>query len=266
MLVLVLGVLLVQMIGGIANDYLDLAKRYQTRVSQARVIALAENIEQYYNEFSELPVDLETLVLTPGFEHGRGLFAPGQGYAHSPVLNDGVWQFTRAVLFHAKRADGTTLQSYLANNECGAGSFDSALSWCGQKNSQWFRRESRERYNDQIATQRLRMTRTLQKMSDHYNVYERFPDRDSLNVALPANSISKLATLVGYAGAGNACSGSFNYMNVPIDCGDMFDLWGKPIGYQFVGPKRVILTSETPIVSSAGTPLVVASEYDYSLL
>jgi hypothetical protein len=262
-LVVVIAVLLSVFTDGVATQYRDLAQLYQSHLRQINLVGIAESLDQFYHENAAIPESLSALYSSDGFQHVRSLIDSWQGYAVSPTLNDGVWQFRRLVLFSNNPTKGTTPTAYLATNTCGTGGYDTALSWCGTKDSQWFRFETRERYNDQIATQRARMARLLQKMSEYYNKNGSFPDKDHSSVALAPNSITSLAKLVGYSGS---CSGTFTYMTVPIDCGDMFDLWGNPVGYQFVSNKHVLLVSETPIYNSSGNRVVVASEYDFSLL
>jgi len=265
-LVVVIAALLAVFADGVATQYRDLAQLYQARSRQINVVGVAENIVQFYYENAAMPASLSALYSSAGFQHVRSLIDSWQGYAVSPTLNDGVWQFRRLVLFSNNPTKGTTPSAYLATNSCGTGGYDTALSWCGDKNSRWFRLETRERYYEQIATQRARMARLLQKMSDYYNKNGGFPDKDHLNMALAPNSITSVAELVGYSGGATNCSGTYTYMTVPVDCGDMFDLWGNPVGYQFVSNKHVLLVSETPIYNSSGDRVVVAAEYDFSLL
>ena len=265
-LVLAIAILLAMLMDGVAGQNRDLIQLYQSRLRQMQLVALAENLDQFYLETATLPANIAALSASDGFQHVRGLVNTWQGYAVSPTLNDGVWQFSRAVLFSNDPTKGTTAAAYLAANACGTGGFDTALSWCGSKDSQWFRLETRERYNEQITTQRVRMVRLLQKLSNYYNANGKFPDKDNLNIPLAPNSMTRVATLAGYGGTARNCSGTFTYMTVPIDCGDMFDLWGNPVGYQFISSKRVLLVSETPIYNNSGNRVVVAVEYDFSLL
>jgi hypothetical protein len=265
-LVVVIATLLFLFMDGVAGQYRDLTQLYQSRSRQIQIVSLAESIAQFYHENATFPASLAALYSSAGFQHVRSLIDSWQGYAVSPTINDGVWRFNRLVLYSNDPTKGTTAAAYLAANACGTGGYDTALSWCGTKDSNWFRLETRERYNDQIATQRARMARLLQKMSDHYNVNGGFPDKDRFNVALAPNSMTRVADLVGYSGSATNCSGTFTYMTIPVDCGDMFDLWGNPIGYQFVSNKHVLLVSETPIYNSSGNRLVIAAEYDFSLL
>ena len=231
-----------------------------------QAVKMAENVEQYFLETSSFPPDIATLATTTGFQHVKGYLNTWQGYATSPTINDGVWQFQRAVLYSSDPTTGQTQADYLNANACGSDAFDVATSWCGAKKSQWFRRETRDRFNEQITTQRVRMWKLLQKVADYYNESGAFPNKDNVGVALAANSMTSIQTLVGYSGTAASCTGTFSYMGVPVDCGDMFDLWGNPIGYQYVSSTRVVLVSEPPIFNTSGNRVVVAVEYDLSLM
>lgn len=264
-LVLAIGALLALFIEGNSVQYRDLTQMYLSRTRQMQVIALAESIEQYYQEARSLPTNLSTLAATNGFQQTRSSMNNWQSYGVSQIIDDGVWRFSRAVIFSNDPTGGITPIDYLSKNACGVGSFSTAISWCGLKDSRWFRRETKESYPEEIANQRIRMGRMMQKFSDHYNSKKSFPNKDGVGSDLAINSINKLSTLVGYAGNAQECSGTFSYMNVPVDCGDIFDMWGGHIGYQFVGNKRIILTAETPIFNSNSNRVVVAVEYDYSL-
>lgn len=260
LVVLGIGIWVGLLVNRLANQDLDVARLYQSQTRQARVVALAESLEQYVNETGVFPASTAVLTATTGFEHARSEVDNWQGYGVSPAINDGVWIFNRMVLFSNDPTSGVTTAAYLAANSCGTGGYTTAASWCGTKTSNWFRRETRERYNNLILTQRSRMNRLLQKFADYYNLNKKFPDKDQLNVALGADSITSLATLAGYAGAANACSSQFSYMGVPIDCGEMFDLWGGPIGYEFVSKQHIMLVSESPIFNNTGNRVVVTAD------
>jgi len=244
--------------GSVAKQNQDVAQLYQSRTRSMQVVALAENIEQYFNETMAFPANVAALTGTSGFEHARGAVDVWQGYAVSPTITDSVWQFSRAVLFSNDPSSGTSIATYLASNACGAGGYDTAVSWCGSNTGKWFRRETRERYAEQISAQRVRLKRLLEKFSDYYNTNGNFPDKDSGNNPLAANSMNTIKVLAGYGGTAKTCSGTYTYMGVPIDCGDMYDLWGGPVGYQFVSSKQVVFVSETPIYNNSGTKLIVA--------
>lgn len=249
-------------------QYDRLAEMYRTRVQQQEVVNIAESLEQYYQENASFPASLNALASTNGYEYIRSSMNASQGYAVSPSINDSVWRFNRAVFFYADRRFVGTDSDYLADNKCGTGDFDTAESWCGNKQSMWFRKESRERFNEQIVTQRARLNRLSGKFSTYYSgngsyVYgftQTYPKTDASNAPLAANSVYALATLAGYGGTATNCTGNFQYKGIPIDCEDMFDIWGGRIGYQFINDDHIILISESPIFNASGNRVVIASD------
>lgn len=267
-LVIVLGVWLSILMDGIASQNRDLVTLYQSRIKSDKTVKMAENIEQYVNETSSYPPDIATLNAAPGFEHTSSLIDSWQAYAVSPIITDTIWQFQRAVFISNDPSKGVNTATYLATNTCGTGTYATATSWCGQKTGNWYRSETRERFNKQISTQRVRMTRMLQKLTDYYNQYQAFPDKNASAVALGLNSTTTLSSLVAFAGSANTCTTSitYNYMTVPVDCADMYDIWGGAIGYQFVTTKHIILVAESPLFNSTGTRVIIAADFDNSLL
>lgn len=162
-----------------------------------------------------------------------------------------------------KPTDGLSTSDFLDINSCGTGNAMTASSWCGQPSSTWYREESRLEINSQISQQRARMNMLLQKLASHFNAAQILPNRNFAGATLANNSINRISALVNYTGLANNCTGTFVYMSsVPIACEDMFDIWGGPVGYQFVSNKRVILVSESPLTNAAGTNVRIAAELD----
>lgn len=262
--VLIIGILANLYLSHVTEQIYDTARMFQSRAKAMKVVQLAENIERYYAENDVLPASLNVLTSATGFEHTKGLVDNWQAYGVSGTLTDGVWSYQRAVLAMTDPAGGVMASDFMATNACGTGAYSTASSWCGDRTGRWYRRETRESFNDEITSQRVKMHRTLQKFADYFSYYGYFPKVDAGGVALATNSVIKLATLAGYAGANNSCTGARQYVGVPVDCSDMFDQWGGAIGYQFVNKRHVILTSETPIFNSSGNRVVVSAELDNS--
>lgn len=265
-LVLVLGIMLSTMVSGIAGQNWDLSKRYQARTKQLKVINLAENLEQFYIENTGYPASLAVLNAMPGYTQTQSMTDNWQGYGVSPAINDGVWLFNRMVLVSNDPSKGVSAAAYMTANSCGTGGYDTATSWCGAATGSWYRRDSRDFYNSQISTQRVRMGRLLQKLANYYNANSKFPTVNALGNPLAADSVQTIASLAAYAGTSATCSGTFTYQGIPIDCGDMFDQWGRTVSYQFVTKKHIVVISETPIFNNSGTRVVVAADFDNTLL
>ena len=247
------------------ND--DLAALYRAQVHRQQIVQMAEAVEGYQRERSGLPSDLDALAAAPGYEHTKSFKNAWQGYAKSGALDDGVWTFERAVVYQNNPSAGYTGSTYLAENTCGTGSATTASSWCGMKSSSWYRVETRGNATEQLTTQRVRMNRMLQKLATYYSKENFFPKKDAGGIGLVANSITRLKTLAGYVGDSKSCFGVYTWEGVPIDCADMFDIWGGEVGYQFLSEDHVILVSESPFTNSAtppspGTRVIVAANLE----
>lgn len=262
----VAAVIAVAILVGFLSDHVSdqfdrLSTAYFSKAKVQQMVRLSEAVAEYAQNYRTLPASLAALASTPGYEYTAGLMNNWQGYGVSGNLADSMWTFRRAVLFTNDPVRGTTAASYLGANSCGTGGFNAATNaWCGTTNSMWYRIETRESFNDQLATEQGRLHRLDQKFANYYNKNGAYPSVDAGNVALAADSITSLAALVGYSGTAGSCTGQYQYLGIPIDCGDMFNQWGNKIAYQFVSNSHIILVSETPILNSSGVPILVAND------
>jgi len=263
LLVAALGFWLMFIFDGSAQTYRTVGQAYRELVKENQVQEMASAVAQFQRETGAYPATLNALVTTTGKEHLRSSVDAWQGYTVSGTLNDGVWQYRRSALYMRNPIDGLSATDYFAVNTCGTGNATTASSWCGQANSKWYREETRLDYNSQLSQQRARMNMLLQKLASYYNSAQVLPDKAFSGATLSANSITRISALVNYTGAANNCTGTFVYMNaVPIACEDMYDIWGNPVGYQFISNKRVIIVSESPLINATGVPVRVAAELD----
>lgn len=250
---LVLGTLL----GNVAMKYqarTDDMRAARERVEQTRI---AEGLDRYVKEQGSMPATLDGLVSTAGYEDLRSSRNPRQGYVASGTLNDGTWQYRRAATWSVFRRDGGA--SYRADNACGTGDVATAASWCGENDGVWYRIETRERYADEIAEQRARQQRSLQKFADHWTANQRFPRLANDGASLGVGQMRHLAQMVGYAGNARNCTGVYVWSGIPFDCSALFDVWGNPVGYQYQGDNYIVLASEAPFANGTGQKVLVAS-------
>ena len=222
----------------------------QSRAVATRVVASA--IQHQIMDAGAPPASLASAAATPGYqdlrlEAGR----PWQSYAVSPLMVDGTWQFQRAVVFSQKQGSAVAAETYLATNACGNGDFSSPGPWCGGKDSHWWLYDSRHDYSNEISLEKSAQRRILQKFAHAYALVvdnrQAFPK--------PAGPSSTLAALVGYGGAAGTCVGSFVWNAVPLDCTDLFSVWGTPRVYNYLTPKTTSLSS--PLRRSK-TPVAIA--------
>jgi len=234
------------------------ADYYELRAKELDMRRVAEAIELYRRQFGSYPASLTALAATPGYQYLGSNLNNWQSYAATGALNDGTWTFKRIAAFTRSPGSGS-VASYLGKNSCGSSAFSIETgSGCGSTDSRWYVSDERRYLVDQLATQQVRMVRLNQKFADYYNRYGYYPKVDAAGTSLGASSITALAALAGYGGTAQNCEGRYQYQGIPIDCGDMFDIWGGRVGYQFEDPEHVIFVSEPPIFNGSGTRVVVA--------
>lgn len=265
-LVLAIAIFLSHLMTGIVNQNWTLVQLYQSRLTQQQISSLAENIEQFYIENKSYPTTLTALTATPGFEHAKSQLNNWQSYGVSNWISDSTWTFKRMILVSKAPDKTVTAATYMTSNACGTGSYATATSWCGERTGKWYRSELRDKYNDQVSSQRVHLTRTLQKLTEFYNEGGSFPAVNATGTALAADSLTTLASLASYSGTSTACTGTFKYSGIPIDCADMFDSWGNLIGYQFINSKHIILISEPNIFDNLNNKVIIAADFDNSTL
>jgi len=241
---------------GYASD--TAADVYELKVKEFDMRRVAEAVEMYWHETGSFPVSLQALVTAPGYQHVATNLNAWQTLVSVGSLTDGSWTFSRLAVFTRSPQSGA-VASYLAKNACGTASFYAdTVTWCGSTDSRWYVADTRKYFAVDMTTQQVRMGRLNQKFADYFNKNGFYPKVDAANNPLGPSSISSLASLAGYGGNAKSCSGQYQYLGIPIDCGDMFDIWGGPVGYQFESGAHVIFVSEPPIFDNAGNRVVVA--------
>ena len=130
--------------------------------------------------------------------------------------------------------------------------------WCGGKDSHWWLYDSRHDYSNEISLEKSAQRRILQKFAHAYALVvdnrQAFPK--------PAGPSSTLAALVGYGGAAGTCVGSFVWNAVPLDCTDLFSVWGTPRVYNYLTEDYIALFTSSTIKDASGNRVPVASQLD----
>lgn len=264
--VLMLSLWLVASADTLASKTQQLLEIYtnQSRAINSRVMAQA--LDAYESDNQAIPQSLDDLVAAQGYEFTRGLIEPWQGYLAATGLVDGSWQFDRMVFFSTQPRLGIQAAEYLDDNRCGVGSAEQAASWCGSRSGKWYRFETRNVAPQQVVKQRLRLIRTGQKLAQFFNAYKTFPPIDNYGTQfLPGDSLP-IALLANYSLGSKECTGTHMIHAMPLDCGDLFDLWGQPVRYQFESNRKIALVSVSPLRDNTGKPIIIALTHDLSNL
>lgn len=232
----------------------------QQRALQVRV--LATDLNQQIRETGTAPADLATFASQPGYEHQRlAINTPWQDYAVSSTLNDGNWQYPRVTVFSQQAGTAVTTTQYLdaSHNACGSTAFDNVATWCGSKNSYWWRFDLKDEYARQISVEKAAQQRLLQKFASYYakvsNNQQVFPN--------PGGSGVKLTDLiVGYSQTAATCTGQYQWQGVPLDCSDLYSVWGTPRVYNYLSEDFIAILATAPFKNSAGEDVHIASQLD----
>lgn len=219
---------------------------------------LANEIERYRAQSGQYPTSLSVMAATPGFEHTKGFIStPGIGYSVTAVA-DSVWSFNRAMVAGIDNLH-TTLPALLLSNSCGTGDFSVASDWCaGPQFSDWYKTEDRSVILQEITQARTRLNQTTMKFVAAWNAARSFPAG-----SLSAGGSASLASLVGTTMTADSCTGTYIFAGIPLECGDLFSLWGGPVMYNYRNPKYIALMVDTPFIYSAGGRQYVAVEMHY---
>jgi len=127
-----------------------------------------------------------------------------------------------------------------AFNRCGTGDISTAKTWCGDSKSIWAKLETHTGHYELIQSEQHRLYRLSRKF---YRFYE---ETGSFEVfGIHTDAISNL--VVGGPVVLGSCSGTYFYKNIPFDCQDMFNAWGKPIYFHSLSSEHVALTNSLGI-------------------
>ncbi|CAG0985833.1 hypothetical protein RHDC4_02179 [Rhodocyclaceae bacterium] len=235
----------------------------------AAVRLLAAGINNYYIETNTFPASFAALGAATGYEYLRNTARPFQSLAIASNLNDGTFTFKRIVVYtqdpyRPPYTDTTYLGA--ANNTCGTGDFATATEWCGPNNAnaQWWKQDERDAIAAAVAREKHRLTRLLQKFNAWYNddiSVSTTPGVLGNNYPDPGATSATLITLVtGFAQTATTCTGIYTWRGIPIDCTDLYSVWGTPTVYNYVSPTHIVLLTKTPYTKADGTALYVSTE------
>lgn len=246
---------------------MDLVDAMDTQVREMSTRQLAIGINNVYLETGSYPASAAALVAVPGFEYLRNTARPYQSVALATNLDDTVFKFNRATVFSQDPyATPLTDVAYLASNSCGTGGFTTAITWCGATtdSSQWWKAESRDAIPANLTRERKRLRRLLDKFTHWYNGDTSISTTNGVwgnNYPNPGVAAAALTALVnGFAQTATTCTGIYTWHGIPIDCTDLYSIWGTPTAYNYISAGHVTLVTKTPYTTSAGTALYVSSE------
>lgn len=207
-------------------------------------------------------------------------------------VTDGIWKFNRLALYALDPRQAAGDMAFVSNYTSAPGSNwelatscnvnasaslgglnSNNLTWCGDLGSWWWRFDEKQLFPSMLAHQRAWQQRTLGKIAAVYNTLQAWPILwSSTTSSTLASQVSAPSTLANCSQpyiwhVTGTVNGVPTQVNVPLDCTDLYNLWGNPVSYNFKpntppGRSTLYLLSETGIPDPSGkTPhLYVTSE------
>ena len=232
----------------------------QQRTMNVRAVAGA--VLQSTMETGVFPASVSTLATTPGYEYLRlSTNLTWQGYSFTAALNDGTWQYERVVVYSQRPQVATTPAQYLSasNNACGTGAFNATGPWCGSVNSFWWTWDMRSDYSNEISAERAAQRRLLQKFA---RIYELVKQNQQVFPNPGASGVPLIKLIPGYTQTATTCTGSYLWQDVPLDCADLYSVWGTPRVYNYVSEDYIAILATSTIPDNNGNPVQVATQLD----
>lgn len=194
------------------------------------------------------------LVLVSGYEYLKSYNLERFQFNSASNINDGYWRFNRATLWFESPNDSVG-SAYLDadHNTCGASSFSASPSWCGRRQSIWGKIEEKNNFGTQMLAEKQRLYRTIRKFYQRYSA-------DGLFTPMANGQSATLASLVGLPNTPSACVSNYVYNKIPLDCSDLFNLWGVPVVLNKITDNHIALVNRTLVKDSSGQFVRLAEE------
>lgn len=235
----------------------ELIDALDTQIREITTKELASAIDAAYAESGLYPTSLTALASRPGYEYLKNTARPFQSMAVATNITDSDFKFNRATVFSQDPYDHPlTDTNYLAaaNNTCGTTDFSTSTTWCGSKHSLWWKHETREIIPANLARERNRQRRLLNKFTSWYNT----GDNTYPNPSAAAATLTALVT--GFTQSATTCTGIYTWHGIPIDCTDLYSIWGTPTVYNYLSATHIVLLTKTPYTKADGTTLYISTE------
>ncbi|MBE0362211.1 hypothetical protein PULV_a4023 [Pseudoalteromonas ulvae UL12] len=233
------------------------ADRLMLDEDQARITAVGNALNRHLMVRGTLPVSLNALIGTSGFEDVTWAVTDDMGYSVT-TLNDATMdaRFDRGVVFYKSNRDETDAD-WLANNDCGAGTFANGLQWCKEDQSVYAVVNTLE-YQRYLANESIYKLDILaqQIFASRANTGD-FPNEHAAGT-LAEGELITIPDAVGYVGTPEACNGVFNFDGAIITCEMMFNIDGSAVRYIYENSTNAVIYVNQPYSNTAGVTYRVA--------
>ncbi len=179
-------------------------------------------------------------------------------YVYVPVVVGAQYQYPRAIIYLQNPRRIVDDSDFQALNLCGTG-LDDDDGYCAPNEARYTVLDASGLIQNQLRTMNFRMNETFFKLTQSYDGRNGgFPRVKNDGTTMPLDSSVTLANFVGYAGTAVACSGTFRFSTMPLNCSDLFDDYGNPVTYYYKNGREVSLLVKTSFKDGAGNQINIS--------
>ncbi|MEQ9131899.1 MAG: hypothetical protein RJQ08_03560 [Salinisphaeraceae bacterium] len=255
------GAQLSTLTGELYQDFREI-DRQRLAIEAANVAAA---VAEFEDRFARYPDDLDELVAEADYATLELDIDPRIVYELrrdvSMGAGGGAWTFDRALVFARDPFAHDSNALFLSDNQCGGDFTVDPASFCPPRAIFARVLEDASRPASAIAVVREHLIRTLGVMADHFSIAGGFPTEGGGAVEMDPGDAAFLGGVVGYAGGGPACGGTYVLGGVFVSCDSLFDpVYGNPVEYVYIDSNHAVLQVQTPIQDESGNPVFIAEE------
>lgn len=264
--------------GALASEKLTQAEQARLSVLKHGQAHLFEEAQRFHQERGTWPASVSELATADGFfalkaylPHPSGgawkaPTSPWTVHRSSAFSLAGLQDQRFAVVARTHPSYNETTYLGAANNQCEGGSpvaFSTAVTWCPASSDAMAVAVTTTEWAGQREQLVLRQHAAL---ADKLLRYRRATG--TLPAAATATNVSSFAVASdasSVVGTGTAtCKGTFSWAGMPLECGDVFNVFGSPIRYRRISLTQFELSSASQVPAAGGTARTLSVTYTFS--
>lgn len=257
MILLTFSLLLAQL-AVVLDETRELHQSVFQRNRYAALVELSELVLRYRNQTDSYPADLVTLAGATGYFMAGSLSAqlPNVIYQVAAISNATI-QYQRVLVATQGTYDVVSESDFLSNNQCGSTHFANQADFCPDSDSLYFINESRNGYDDGSSQSIMFLDMTMAKLINTVESGAFY----SHSGALGDGDAATLASMVGYAGTADNCTGIFMLGEQPLSCIDLFSPYSAAkVTYNFINAQHIALHVDLSSNDPSGTTRFVSRD------
>lgn len=268
--------MLLALYGALASNQIAQGANARLSVLSHGQAHLLEEAQRFHQERGTWPGSLTELATADGFFSVKGYLPHASGGAwpspSSPwaLHRSGTYSLAGlqdqrlAVVARVRSSYNETTYLGAANNQCeglGSVAFSSATAWCPASTDAIASATTTSEWSGQREQLALRQHAGLaEKLLRYRRVTGTLP---AAATATDVASFALASDASSYVGGG-LCAGTFSWAGMPIECGEVYNVFGNPIRYRRISLTQFELSSVSQVPAAGGATRTLSVTYTFS--